>query len=51
MKAFRLKPSPLIGKLLSETMDAQVEGKVRSRSEALTYLRTLLPALEAEGKK
>ena len=50
MKAFNLKPSPLIGRLLTEAMDAQVEGKVKSKRDTLAYLKPLIGKLEAEGK-
>ncbi len=51
MKALSLKPSPLIGKLLTESIEAQVEGKVRTRLEAIAHLRSILPALEAAMTK
>jgi poly(A) polymerase len=35
MKRFKLKPSPLIGKILSELEELQAIGKVRSKSEAI----------------
>lgn len=37
IQELQLKPSPLIGKLLTEIQVAQVEGKISSVHEALTY--------------
>jgi len=51
MRALSLKPSPLIGKLLTESIEAQVEGKVRTKLEAIAHLRSILPALEAAKLK
>ena len=51
MKALSLKPSPIIGRLLTESIEAQVEGKVRNKQEAIEHLRGILPKLEAEAKK
>lgn len=36
-----LKPSPLIGKLLTEVQVAQIEGKVESKQDSLDYARSL----------
>lgn len=41
MKAFDLKPSPLIGELLTAVTEAQVEGKVKSAKDAIAFLRPL----------
>jgi poly(A) polymerase len=42
MKKLRLKPGPMIGKLLDAVRDAQAEGKVRTVNEALACARRLL---------
>jgi len=42
MKKLRLKPGPLIGKLLASVQDAQVEGKVTTRDEAIAFARRKL---------
>ncbi|MCB4755780.1 MAG: HD domain-containing protein [Elusimicrobia bacterium] len=39
MKAFHLEPSPLVGQLLEEVKDAQAEGTVKTKDDALHYLR------------
>jgi poly(A) polymerase len=39
MKTFKLKPSPYIGELLKELTEAQSEGKVKTKQDALEYLR------------
>lgn len=39
MRTLRLKPGPEIGKLLEEIQDAQAEGKVRTKEEALVFAR------------
>lgn len=39
MKTFSLKPSPLIGILLADVTDAQSEGKVSTKDEALEFLK------------
>ena len=39
---FRLEPGPLIGHLLEAVREAQVEGKVRSREEALKLVEEVL---------
>ena len=38
MKALKIKPSPLVGKLLEEVTLAQVEGKVKTKADALKYI-------------
>ncbi len=43
MKAFNLKPSPLIGALLNDLTEAQTEHKINSKEEALSYLKERLP--------
>lgn len=39
MKTLRLPPSPEIGRLLERVQDAQVEGHVTTRAEALAFLK------------
>lgn len=43
MKAFGLKPSPLIGALLKDVEEAQSEGRLKNKQDALAYLKTRLP--------
>lgn len=43
MKAFGLKPSKLVGTLLKELEDAQSGGEVKTREEALAFLKTRVP--------
>jgi hypothetical protein len=40
MNAFKLPPSPYIGELLQAVMDAQTEGKVKTKDDALAFLGT-----------
>jgi hypothetical protein len=40
MKAFKLKPSPLIGELLNELKEAQSEGKIHTKEDGLAFLKT-----------
>ncbi|MFA5286888.1 MAG: hypothetical protein WC394_01275, partial [Candidatus Omnitrophota bacterium] len=42
MKEFRLKPSPLIGRILSEIEELQAIGKIRNRKEAFKAAAKLL---------
>jgi poly(A) polymerase len=42
-RRFHLEPGPLIGHLLEAVRQAQVEGKVRSREEALKLVEEILP--------
>ncbi len=42
-RRFHLEPGPLIGHLLEAVREAQVEGKVRSREEALKLVEEILP--------
>ena len=44
MRKLRLKPGPLIGKLLDAVRDAQAEGKVHNLDEAIDYARKVLGA-------
>jgi putative nucleotidyltransferase with HDIG domain len=39
MKALRIPPGPKVGKLLAAVQDAQAEGKVRTKEEALQFLK------------
>lgn len=39
MKALRIKPGPQIGKLLDAVQDAQAEGKVQTKEEALRFAK------------
>jgi tRNA nucleotidyltransferase/poly(A) polymerase len=39
MRALKLKPGPRIGRLLETIQDAQAEGKVKTREDALAFLR------------
>jgi tRNA nucleotidyltransferase/poly(A) polymerase len=41
MEALSLKPGPKVGKLLEEVREAQAEGKIHSRQEALAFLTNL----------
>jgi tRNA nucleotidyltransferase/poly(A) polymerase len=40
MKTFRLEPSPYIGELLQAITDAQTDGKVKTKDDALAFLKT-----------
>jgi poly(A) polymerase len=42
IKKLRLKPGPLIGQLLEAVQDAQAEGKVTTRGDAVVYAKGLL---------
>lgn len=46
IKVFKLPPSPLIGEILREVMEAQASGQVQSRDQAFAYIRSRLPALQ-----
>ncbi|MCG3203378.1 MAG: CCA-adding enzyme [Elusimicrobia bacterium] len=43
MRNFKLPPSPLIGALLSDLNEAQAGGKISTKNQALSYLKTRLP--------
>ncbi|MFA5976405.1 MAG: HDIG domain-containing metalloprotein [Elusimicrobiota bacterium] len=45
MRRLRLKPGPLIGRLLEEIQDAQLEGKVHTVQEAVAFAKKRLPHL------
>ena len=42
MRALKLKPGPLVGRLLEQIQDAQSEGKVKTKSGALVYAKKKL---------
>ncbi|PKL79434.1 MAG: hypothetical protein CVV27_01800 [Candidatus Melainabacteria bacterium HGW-Melainabacteria-1] len=42
MRALQLQPGPLIGKLLLSVQEAQADGRVNSRQQALDYVQRLL---------
>jgi len=41
MRVLRLKPSPQIGDILEKVQDAQVDGKIKSKDEALAFVKAL----------
>jgi len=41
MKTLGIPPGPKVGELLAALQEAQGEGKVRTREDALRYLRSL----------
>jgi tRNA nucleotidyltransferase (CCA-adding enzyme) len=43
IEQLQIKPSPLVGKLLTALQIAQVEGKIQTPDQAIIYARTLLP--------
>ncbi|MDJ0596228.1 MAG: CCA tRNA nucleotidyltransferase [Pleurocapsa sp. MO_226.B13] len=45
IRQLKLKPSPLIGKLLTEIQLAQIESKISTRQQALDYAVSLLQAI------
>ena len=47
MKKFKLQPSPLIGKILSELDELQAIGKVKTKTEALKISVNLIKGLKA----
>jgi len=49
MKALRLPPSPEIGRILERVQDAQVEGKVTTRTEALAFLKRTVGSSPKRG--
>ena len=48
LKAFGLPPGPLFGKILAAVEEAQLEGRVKTREEALELLQTM--AREGDGE-
>lgn len=42
IKKFKLKPSPLIGKILKEVEEKQMLGKIKTKSEAQKFVKTIL---------
>lgn len=49
MKSLRLKPSPLVGKILTEVTEKQVLGKIKTKKEALALAAEI--AAKADKKK
>ncbi len=45
MNVLHLKPGPQVGAILEAVAEAQVEGKISTRAEALDFIKTL-PAAE-----
>jgi putative nucleotidyltransferase with HDIG domain len=43
MRELKIKPGPLIGRLLEKIQDAQIEGEVRTPDEALCWVRRHVP--------
>ena len=41
MNVLHLKPGPQVGEILEAVAEAQVEGKIRTRADALTFIKTL----------
>ena len=41
MKTLRLRQSPLVGRLLGMLKEAEVSGRVRSREEALEFIKNI----------
>ncbi len=51
MKILNLKPSPLVGKIKKELELAQVEGRVKSKEEAINFIKSLLKGLQGEHQQ
>lgn len=49
MRICRLKPSPEVGTILAMVEDLQAEGKLRSRNDAMTWLKKMSPGLRLPG--
>ncbi|RPI87790.1 MAG: HD domain-containing protein, partial [Chloroflexi bacterium] len=45
-----IPPGPLVGKILSEIREAQAEGKVTSREEALAFARQIMSTMPEESE-
>ena len=41
MKALSLKPGPKVGAILEEVREAQAEGRIHTREEALEFLKAI----------
>ncbi len=50
MKAFRLSPSPLIGELLKDLSEAQTEKSIKTKEEAINYLKTRVAFFQEKAK-
>jgi poly(A) polymerase len=46
----KLKPGPVVGAMLSALAEAQVQGSVETRSQALDFVRRWRPTSPAEGQ-
>jgi tRNA nucleotidyltransferase/poly(A) polymerase len=46
MKGLGIKPSPLVGEILKEIAEAQSEGKVKTKDDALRFAKSRLPNLQ-----
>ncbi len=49
MQALGLEPGPIVGTLLEALREAQAEGGVRTRDEALAFVRATLAGMRADG--
>ncbi|BAU65172.1 Polynucleotide adenylyltransferase region [Stanieria sp. NIES-3757] len=51
IKHLSLRPSPLIGKLLTEIQVAYIEGNITNKAEALQFAQSLIKKFEADKNK
>jgi tRNA nucleotidyltransferase (CCA-adding enzyme) len=51
IKQLSLRPSPLIGKLLTEIQVAYIEGNITNKAEALQFAQSLIKKFEADKNK
>jgi len=51
MKKLRLKPGPLIGRLLEKIQDAQAEGKVKTPEEAIAFAKSSVVRVKSSEKR
>lgn len=42
IEIFNLKPSPLVGKLKDSLLKAQIKGKIKTKRQAVEYIKSLL---------
>jgi len=49
MKALRIKPSPVIGRLLQEIQDLQADGKVKTKADVLKQLPAIYRKVQRES--
>ena len=49
MKALRLKPGPRVGDLLEAVQDAQTEGKIKTKADAIRVARSVQKVLSAKA--